>query len=186
MILNLGCGQKLIKDAINVDVTSYPGVDQVVDLSVFPWHWADNSVDGIHSSHFIEHLPDQKQFLDECYRILKPGGFLRLCVPHSSNCVSIGCMGHYRTYSYNTFNDYMARDFYMFKTARYKTVEQRLNWWFEYVCWDSNVPKPILAIIVMVNPIINFLINLSPPIFENLWWPWVGGAREVIWKGVKI
>jgi predicted SAM-dependent methyltransferase len=42
-----------------------------------------NSVDMIYSSHMLEHLrPDQAQFvLDECHRVLKPGGALRLVVP---------------------------------------------------------------------------------------------------------
>jgi predicted SAM-dependent methyltransferase len=42
-----------------------------------------NSVDMIYSSHMLEHLrPSQAQFvLDDCHRVLKPGGVLRLVVP---------------------------------------------------------------------------------------------------------
>lgn len=186
MVLNLGCGEDIKPECVNVDVTGYKRVDEVVDLSVFPWPWEKESIDGIHASHIIEHFPDQKQFILECLRILKKGGFLRLKVPHSSNISAVGCMGHYRTYSYDTLNDYLARDFYMFTKKRFNTVEQKLLWWYETVDVQGELPKPIKWIIILINPIINFLIRLSPRIFENVWCYWIGGAREVIWKGIKI
>jgi len=33
LILNLGAGAKIRKGTVNVDVTDYEGIDQVVDLS---------------------------------------------------------------------------------------------------------------------------------------------------------
>jgi SAM-dependent methyltransferase len=186
MILNLGAGKKLIKGAVNCDVTPYPGIDQIVDLNKFPWPWEDGSIDGIHASHVIEHFPDQEVFIKECLRILKKGGFLRLVLPHSSNCVCIGCMGHYRTYSYNTCHSYLATPFYMFTEPKFKTVEQKLNWWYEAGDTWGFVPKPIFFIIKLVNPILTWLAMLQPSICENLWCYWVGGMREVVWKGVKL
>lgn len=43
----------------------------------------DNSVDYLYSSHFLEHLDKQmgRYLLVECYRVLKPGGFVRIAVP---------------------------------------------------------------------------------------------------------
>jgi len=43
----------------------------------------DNSVDYIYNSHLLEHLfPDEGlHFLKECYRILKPGGLIRIVIP---------------------------------------------------------------------------------------------------------
>lgn len=186
MLLNLGSGNHILPDCINVDITNYPGVNQVVDLSVFPWGWEDNSIDGIFANHIIEHLPDPKPFILECHRILKKGGFLRIKVPHSSNISAVGCLGHYRTYSYDTLNDYLGRDFYMFGTQKFRTVEQKLLWWYELEDCQQELPLWIAVIIRIVNPIINFLIRLSPRIFENVWCYWIGGAREVIWKGIKI
>lgn len=44
---------------------------------------ADNTVDIILASHFLEHLnrEDGAKFIKECYRVLKPDGILRLAVP---------------------------------------------------------------------------------------------------------
>lgn len=42
-----------------------------------------NSVDYIYSSHMLEHLfkDDAMSFIEECFRILKRGAFLRICLP---------------------------------------------------------------------------------------------------------
>ena len=186
MLLNLGAGEDIKKDCVNIDITQYNGIDKIVDLSIYPWPWEDESIAGIYASHIIEHQFDQKQFILECHRILKKGGFLRIKVPHSSNISAVGCMGHYRTYSYDTLNDYLGRDFYMFGKQKFRTVEQKLLWWYEMADIQGEVPKLILLIIRIVNPIMNFIIRLSPRIFENVWCYWIGGAREVIWKGIKI
>lgn len=47
------------------------------------WKFADNSVDIVYSSHTFEHLSltTTELFLKESFRVLKPGGVLRLVVP---------------------------------------------------------------------------------------------------------
>lgn len=52
-----------------------------------PLQWGDNTVDNIHCEHVFEHVTPAQglRFLDECYRILKPGGCIRLCVPVVGN-----------------------------------------------------------------------------------------------------
>jgi SAM-dependent methyltransferase len=186
MLLNLGCGKDLRLDCVNVD--DLPCADQQIDLSIFPWPWKNNSIDGIYASHVMEHIPDQEWFIDECRRVLKMGGFLRLNLPHSSSVSSIGCIGHYRTYSYNSMNDYLDREgFYLCPERRFKTTYQRLNWWYEKPASnDGQVPKWQVPIIKSLDYILTRLANLSPKLCENVWVYWVGGMREVIWEGVKI
>lgn len=185
MILNLGAGHKILKGAINVDAKKYEGVDMVYNLAYLPWPWQDNSVDGIHCSHVLEHFFNQEMFIKECYRILKPGGFLRLCVPHPSSITAVGCMGHYRTYSYGTLKDYLSRDFYMFKKALFKTTEQKLNWWYEAIDCDNRLNPVIKLCIMILNPLFNFIARISPELCENILCSFVQ-YREVIWKGEKI
>ena len=184
-ILNLGAGKKLRGDSLNVDVVEYPGIDKVVDLSVHPWPWADASVDGIHASHIIEHFPDQEQFLGECIRVLKPGGFFRIVGPHSSCVTSIGCLGHCRTYSYNTFHDYLGKPMYMFKDPLFKTTHQKLRWWYEDIDAEGNLPKWMVPFVKIIDLIANAFISVSPRVFENVFCSFIQ-CREIVWEGEKL
>jgi SAM-dependent methyltransferase len=95
--VDLGCGQnkasaefftenlQITPDkVIGLDIAECEGVDIVHDLTVFPYPIEDESVDAIHSSHFVEHLDglERMKFFDECYRILKPGGKIKLIHPY--------------------------------------------------------------------------------------------------------
>lgn len=74
--LNLGCGTEQQDDWHNVDVSPECDPDQVVDLDEVPWPWPDGSVTKIVANHVFEHLEDIEATLQECERILKPGGLL--------------------------------------------------------------------------------------------------------------
>src|SRR5262249_17592784 len=85
VILNVGCGGNPVKSAewYNIDLNRNAGEDYVCDAGrklPFP----DGRFKGIFSEHFLEHLPedDAKIFLAECFRVLIPGGILRLSVPN--------------------------------------------------------------------------------------------------------
>ena len=95
--VDLGCGQnKATKEffsqnmnvepdkVIGVDIAKCEGVDIVHDLTRFPYPFKDESVDAIYASHFVEHLDgtERMKFFNECYRILKPEGKMRLLHPY--------------------------------------------------------------------------------------------------------
>ena len=171
--------------AVNCDIRKLSGVNKIVDLSILPWPWKDNSILGIYMFHLLEHFPDPKPILQECHRILRPGGFLHIKVPHSSCVSSIGCMGHFRTYSYNTLREHLSEPYYMFTKRMFETRHQKLNWWYEDGS-DDNVPLWMQRVISPVDKVLSRLASLSPKVCENLWCYYVGGFREVIWRGVKI
>lgn len=195
-VLNLAAGNKRYDDegVENIDMIQSEGIDHVVDLENFPWPWHDNSIDGIHASHILEHFLDHEIFLRECYRILKPGGFLRVVVPHCTNMSSIGCLGHYRTFSHDTLHRYLdghgLHDCYMFQGIKFKTVEMRVNWvWEETVKHPEGIPNlddTLRKIIRPLDWLISKMINAGPRWFERFWYPLVGGASEVVWKGEKV
>jgi SAM-dependent methyltransferase len=60
------------------------------------WPWEDNSVDEVHCSHFIEHLDPSERihFVNELYRVLKPGCKATIIAPHWASCRSYGDLTH--------------------------------------------------------------------------------------------
>lgn len=114
--LDFGCGKNKIieqgKEWIGVDSIAFPGVDVVLDLAAKEksvqnpdfsvthtykaWPWADESVDEIHCSHFVEHLSPKERihFVNECYRILKPNAQCRVIVPHWASTRAYGDLTH--------------------------------------------------------------------------------------------
>ena len=81
-LVNLGCGHRYHPDFVNVDIVATgPGV-LVHDLSRgVPLE--TGTADVVYSAATLEHLrpADAERFVGECFRVLKPGGLLRLGVP---------------------------------------------------------------------------------------------------------
>jgi predicted SAM-dependent methyltransferase len=87
--LHLGCGTKYLPGFVNIDANPFNKVDLWLDVRngiPFP----SDRIDSIYSTHMFEHFyPDELQkLLRECYRVLKPGGGIRLVVPNLENAIS--------------------------------------------------------------------------------------------------
>lgn len=80
--LDLGCG-KLKKGRIGIDRYPAPGVDIVMDLDRADVRLPipDSSIASIISHHALEHVTNLIPLVDECYRVLEPGGILRAITP---------------------------------------------------------------------------------------------------------
>ena len=80
--LHLGCGDKHIKDFINIDVRHLEGVDMVDDIKELS-SFTNESIDLIYSSHVLEHFGrnEYKLVLKRWFDLLKCGGTLRIAVP---------------------------------------------------------------------------------------------------------
>ena len=81
-LVNLGCGRTHHPAWINVDfVPSDPTVIRHDLRERLPF--ADGEIDAVYHAHVLEHLSlsDGSALLAECFRVLKPGGILRVGVP---------------------------------------------------------------------------------------------------------
>lgn len=85
LALNLGCGIRpdgrgLIPagaEVVQHDRRLHsPHVQVAHDLRATPWPWSAESFDLVLAFDVIEHLVDVLAAMDECWRILKPGGLL--------------------------------------------------------------------------------------------------------------
>lgn len=87
--LNLGCGNRFVRDWENVDfISDSLNVKSHNLLEGIPY--PDESADVVYHSHLLEHLtkPDAYLFMQECFRVLKPGGVIRVVVPDLEQIVA--------------------------------------------------------------------------------------------------
>ncbi|MBF0450584.1 MAG: methyltransferase domain-containing protein [Candidatus Magnetomorum sp.] len=82
VMLNLGCGRSYHRDWINIDIQS-TGPDVIAHNLFLGIPYSDNSVDVVYHSHVLEHMPKQfaPDFLNDCFRVLKKGGIIRVAIP---------------------------------------------------------------------------------------------------------
>jgi hypothetical protein len=100
--LDLGCSSNKQPGFLGVDRSQRldkegkPTVDVVHDLTVAPWPWADNSVEEVHCSHVLEHIPARKRiiFFNEMHRVLVKGGKARIATPHWCSNRAYGDVTH--------------------------------------------------------------------------------------------
>ncbi|HSX23594.1 MAG TPA: methyltransferase domain-containing protein [Candidatus Saccharimonadales bacterium] len=85
--LHLACGTNAVKGWDNIDILKGKGI-KYHDLTK-PLPYQDGTVDMIFHEHFIEHLPKAQgeAFLQECLRVLKPGGAMRIGWPDTAKAV---------------------------------------------------------------------------------------------------
>ncbi len=81
-LLQLGCGGRPHPAWINLDLRPLPPGVRRHDVTA-PLPFPDRHFDAVYHAHLLEHLPRDRApaFAAECYRVLRPGGVLRVVVP---------------------------------------------------------------------------------------------------------
>lgn len=81
IVLNVGCGPLRIEGEIGVDKYPTAGADVIADMRALPY--GDGTVDRVRLDHVLEHQPVREAVtvLFEMWRVLKPGGTIRVGVP---------------------------------------------------------------------------------------------------------
>jgi predicted SAM-dependent methyltransferase len=80
--LQVGAGHNEIEGWLCTDLQ--PRFDSAVFMDATkPFPFADETFDYVYSEHMIEHIPwtDGQFMLRECFRVLKPGGAIRIATP---------------------------------------------------------------------------------------------------------
>lgn len=116
--LNLGCGQARIPGFIGVDLVPGPAVDVICDLEIYPWRFInadpplpcdehqrlyDNSILEVQIHHYLEHVTDLISFANELYRVMVPGGKIKIVSPYYSSVRASQDPTHKQWISENTF-----------------------------------------------------------------------------------
>jgi predicted SAM-dependent methyltransferase len=83
MLLHLGCGDHLMEGWVNVDARPDPW-RLTMRLPDGLERFRDGTAQFIYASHMLEHITyptEARAFVEECHRILVPGGARRILVP---------------------------------------------------------------------------------------------------------
>ena len=81
-LLNLGCGNIYHLDWINLDFIP-TGPETIPCNLIHGIPFAGDSFNAVYHSHLLEHMSKShgNEFMQECYRVLKPNGIIRVVVP---------------------------------------------------------------------------------------------------------
>lgn len=165
--LELGCGpNKRHADAIGIDRLDYAGVDLVGDVFEVLRSLPDACARAVHAYHFFEHIDDLPALLEEIARVLMPGGWLDVEVPHFSNPYFYSDPTHSRFFGLYTFS-YWANE----KLFRRRVPQYGVAPCFELidVRLDFDSPFPVRALIKrVIGPIFNLTRWLQEFHEENL------------------
>lgn len=79
MLILLGCGHERREGWVHVDRWKHgEHVDVAHDLDVIPWPFESDCAERIEAMDVVEHLDSVVAFMDECWRMLSPGGILKV------------------------------------------------------------------------------------------------------------
>lgn len=105
VVLNIGAGKKLIDGSIPLDFPEWNA-----EFMAIPYE--DNSVDGIHCYHFLEHIQDVPFVMSEMRRVLKPGAPLNIVVPYYTSAMQHQDLDHKHSFTEKTFSHLFNSDYY--------------------------------------------------------------------------
>lgn len=105
--VDLGCGRSK-KGRFGIDRFADEGVNWLQDLDRHPeLPFADNSIKSIITHHFMEHLSAGfLSLMDECHRVLEPGGLFRIIVPLFPSYAAVSDPDHKRYFLMQTFDTF--------------------------------------------------------------------------------
>lgn len=103
--LDVGCGKEKHDGYVGVDIVGVPGVDVVCDINEgLPYN--NESVQEILTSHLLEHIENLEKVMKEFHRVLRPGGILKIFVPHCFSPIAFGDPTHKRFFTFDTFTQF--------------------------------------------------------------------------------
>ncbi len=152
-ILNLGCGNKHVEGAVNLDITGQTNPDVVHNLNQRPWPFADGSFLEVRANDVIEHLEDIPATMEEIHRVCRPGAIVRITVPHYS-CA-------------NAFTDPTHRHYFSYFSMDYFTAGHELSFYSK--CRFRNRSTTLIFYPTLMNKLVWRLANRNPATYERRW-----------------
>ncbi len=120
IILDVGCGDMKVKNAIGIDCAILPGVDIVHDLNKYPWPFKKETFDEIYMLNIIEHLPNAIKVMEEVHRILKKDGKVHIVTVYWNHRHSVTDPQHVSSFNEHTWDFFTGKRKGYYTKARFK------------------------------------------------------------------
>jgi len=157
-LVNLGCGHHFHKNWINLDLHASEFIQYYNIKNKLPFD--DNSIDVVYHSHVLEHLTkeDGEKLSKECFRVLKPGGILRVCIPD----LEIICQEYLSNLNkaYETDDPYHIKNYYWNKLELYDQVLRSKS--------GGDMKKAIEEKLINKDYVVQRNGDEVRPLFENI------------------
>ena len=139
--VDIGCGgNKQNKDWFGIDYRKMPGVDLVQDLEKFPWKVSSESFNTAVCSHVVEHISPSHgifiSFMNECWRILKPGSDILISAPYATSIGMLRDPTHCNFINEETWSYFSPMD--QFYQGGLYHIYSPLPWKIKVNTWHSN------------------------------------------------
>jgi SAM-dependent methyltransferase len=169
-VLNLGCGDKHLAGAVNVDSRESVKPDVLHDLTQFPWPFDDSSFDRVEMIDVIEHLPDTIRTMEEIHRVARKGAIVHLATPHFTSNNAYTDPTHLHRFGYFTFDHFTGNALYVqYSGVRYAYRDRK-----------------IIFLPARTNALIRRVANRWPVFYETrLCWLWPAWFLAIELKVVK-
>jgi SAM-dependent methyltransferase len=128
-VLDIGCGANKIPGAIGMDINPRTAADVIHDLDDLPYPFDDDEFDEVVGRHVIEHVRDPLAVMSELHRITRPGGMVKIVVPHWTNpdwATDLTHRNHLNSYSFRNLTDERAV-FPFYTTVRFRQRAARVT-----------------------------------------------------------
>lgn len=97
-ILNLGPGYSHIPNTISLDWPEW-------DADTQPIPFGDETIDGIHAYHFLEHMRNPRAVLREMQRVMKVGAVANILVPYYTSSMAHQDLDHKAWFTETTWSN---------------------------------------------------------------------------------
>jgi len=146
-VLQVGAGREE-RIGVTIDVNPAVKPNVVHDLNVIPYPFADASFDAVYAFSILEHLDDVLGVMVELHRLLVPGGFVALLVPHFASYSAFADPTHRaglasQSFDYLVEGTTLGREFGFYSKVRFRKrllhLELARGWnHFPLVCRAAN------------------------------------------------
>lgn len=173
--LNFGCGTRIMKGYVNLDVVPLKGVDVVHDLNKFPYPFKKNYFDEIYARNILEHLDDLVKVMKELHRVLKPKGKLIIEVPYQTIIHTWASFQHKRAFTLRTFDGFAKKTDQRCK-LNVPNEDYGLGFAFSKIKRKLHFPRGLHIESYILEP----LANLLPRIYEETFLRYIFPAFSIV------